>query len=218
MNKPFNKTALTFLISISCSIAFGQTNCPEFIQENQDTLGYLDCIKTYRKNAKNEFITDVKSPIKKKDIDYLDYYQPIAEWLLLGKYKLTPEEKPIEFTTSSGTKRQYRQYAIIYFQKEDCSFELAVYESESLKANPEYADYIFLPFTDLSNEEETYGGGRYMELKTGDFKNNQVLVDFNKTYNPYCAYSEGYNCPIPPEKNRLKIKIEAGEKNFKKPH
>ena len=64
---------------------------------------------------------------------------------------------------------------------------------------------------------ETYGGGRYIDLTITDIKNNLIELDFNKCYNPYCAYSDGYSCPIPPDENNLKIKIEAGEKKFAKP-
>jgi uncharacterized protein (DUF1684 family) len=66
----------------------------------------------------------------------------------------------------------------------------------------------------LSNGDETYGGGRYLDLRTGEFMYGKVWVDFNKAYNPYCAFSGGYSCPVPPMDNRLKIIISAGEKNF----
>jgi uncharacterized protein (DUF1684 family) len=78
----------------------------------------------------------------------------------------------------------------------------------------EYRDYLFLPFADLTNGEETYGGGRYLDLTipTG----NTILLDFNKAYNPYCAYNPKYSCPLVPKQNRLDIPIIAGVKAFKK--
>ena len=60
--------------------------------------------------------------------------------------------------------------------------------------------------------KDTYGGGRYMDMDTGDFVDGKVILDFNKAYNPYCAFSDGWNCPIPPPQNHLKLRIEAGEK------
>ena len=69
---------------------------------------------------------------------------------------------------------------------------------------------MFLPFTDLTNGEETYEGGRYIELEIPD--KNYIVIDFNKAYNPYCAYNYIYSCPIPPEENDLKIEIKAGVK------
>jgi uncharacterized protein (DUF1684 family) len=78
-------------------------------------------------------------------------------------------------------------------------------------------DYLFIPFSDPTNYVTTYGGGRYMELRTGNIKKDSVIIDFNKCYNPYCAYSDGYSCPIPPDANKLPVAIQAGEMLFKKP-
>jgi hypothetical protein len=83
---------------------------------------------------------------------------------------------------------------------------------------PEYRDYLFLPFKDATSGQETYGGGRYLDLRTGDIQNGQVMLDFNRSYNPYCAFKEGYPCPIPPKNNVLSVSIEAGEKAYSKAH
>ena len=80
----------------------------------------------------------------------------------------------------------------------------------------DYADYLFVPFTDLNTGEKTYGSGRYLDLTIGQIINNTLLIDFNKSYNPYCAYSTEYHCPIPPKENLLPIAIDAGEMNFGK--
>jgi uncharacterized protein (DUF1684 family) len=82
---------------------------------------------------------------------------------------------------------------------------------------PGLKDYLFVPFTDLTNYATTYAGGRYLELRTGEIKNGQVVLDFNKSYNPYCAYADGYACPIPPDANRLPVAVAAGEMMFGKP-
>ena len=90
-----------------------------------------------------------------------------------------------------------------------------VYQADKsvLEKFPEYADLLFVPFKDATNGAETYGGGRYIDVKTP--KGNKVILDFNLAYNPSCAYgSDRYSCPIPPKKNFLKIPIKAGEKNF----
>jgi uncharacterized protein (DUF1684 family) len=83
---------------------------------------------------------------------------------------------------------------------------------------PKYKNYLFVPFKDMTNGKETYGGGRYLDLETTDIQNDSVILDFNKAYNPYCAYSNGYSCPIPPKENHLAVSIEAGEKTFGKEH
>ena len=76
--------------------------------------------------------------------------------------------------------------------------------------------YLFVPLGDATSGFESYGGGRYMVFFIPDIKNNKVVLDFNKAYNPYCAYTTGYNCPIPPIENLLKVAITAGEKNYGK--
>ena len=77
----------------------------------------------------------------------------------------------------------------------------------------EFVDYLFLPFTDLTNGEATYAGGRYIDLAIPD--GDTLIIDFNKSYNPYCAYNKKYSCPIVPKVNHLEIDINAGVKAFK---
>ena len=78
--------------------------------------------------------------------------------------------------------------------------------------NPAYKNYIFLPFTDDSNGFETYGGGRYLDIDKPEDGVRKIVLDFNIAYNPYCAYSDAYSCPIPPRENNLSVKILAGAK------
>ena len=78
--------------------------------------------------------------------------------------------------------------------------------------------YLFVPFTDATTGDESYGGGRYLEFYKQDIQNNTLQLDFNKTYNPYCVYATGFRCPIPPKENRLPVAIKAGEMNFAKSH
>jgi hypothetical protein len=85
-----------------------------------------------------------------------------------------------------------------------------------LLAREETRDYLFIGFTDMTSAAETYGAGRYIDCVTGDIRGNTMLLDFNKAYNPYCAYAAGYNCPIPPRENDLPVAILAGEKNYGK--
>ena len=81
-----------------------------------------------------------------------------------------------------------------------------------------YRNYLFVPFTDATTGDESYGSGRYLEFYIADIQNNTLQLDFNKAYNPYCAYAAGYKCPIPPRENNLPLAIKAGEKNFAKGH
>jgi uncharacterized protein (DUF1684 family) len=92
--------------------------------------------------------------------------------------------------------------------------KLDVYQSPDVMKIPGYEDYLFIPFTDLTNGEETYEVGRYIEFSIPE--SDSVVLDFNQCYNPYCSYGAGkYSCPIPPEANHLPVAIPAGEKKYK---
>jgi uncharacterized protein (DUF1684 family) len=118
---------------------------------------------------------------------------------------------------TSGTKaKQYYRFGYITFKLTDSVFKLTVYQGADLMQTVLYKNHLFLPFTDITSGEESYGTGRYLDLEITDIVNNNVVLDFNKAYNPYCAYSDRYNCPIPPRENHLNIAILAGEKIFAK--
>jgi uncharacterized protein (DUF1684 family) len=99
---------------------------------------------------------------------------------------------------------------------EGSEYQLAIYKNLRTTRMPMFRDFLFLPFQDDTNGESTYGGGRYIDLKVGDIEDGKLTIDFNKAYNPYCAYGDGWNCPIPPVENILEVEIAAGEKNYKK--
>jgi uncharacterized protein (DUF1684 family) len=84
------------------------------------------------------------------------------------------------------------------------------------KVKEEGAPKLFVPFTDKTNGFETYGGGRFLDLPIPGLDSKAIELDFNKAYNPFCAYNHEYSCPVPPAENRLPIKIPVGEKTFKK--
>ncbi len=127
--------------------------------------------------------------------------------------KLTRAENavPFELPTSSGKTKTYQEYGKVSFVLEGKELMLTLYQSLALSQQSGYEDYLFLPFRDATNEIETYGGGKYMDLKipAGD----TIILDFNKSYHPYCAYNAyDYNCPIVPAENILPVRIEAGVK------
>lgn len=120
--------------------------------------------------------------------------------------------------TYSGAQKTFVKYGVVKFRIDGRRQKLTVYRSLGLETLPQYRDYLFVPFKDKTSGSATYGGGRYMDLKVSDVKDGNCVLDFNKAYNPYCAYSEGFNCPIPPKENTLLVAIKAGEKNFAKEH
>jgi uncharacterized protein (DUF1684 family) len=115
--------------------------------------------------------------------------------------------------TTTTRLPEYTKYGEVHFELDGEQYILEVYQSPEISSRPGYEDYLFIPFTDLTNGDETYDVGRYLEFSIPS--SEEVVVDFNLCYNPYCSYSARYSCPIPPEANRLGIPIKAGEKKYK---
>ncbi len=115
---------------------------------------------------------------------------------------------PFKMPTSTDRTPLYVQYALAHFTIHDTAYALPVYQNIGLMKNPDYADYLFIPFTDYTNGNTSYGGGRYLDARIPD--GDVLIIDFNKAYNPYCAYSKRFSCPIPPSENELETYIKAG--------
>lgn len=162
----------------------------------------------YRKAKDAYFQLDPQSPLtseQKKAFKGLTYFPENTELDLVLPLELYPEPAHVTLQTSTGDVQEYRQIGQIRFTVDSEEAVLQVYEADM-------GGYLFLPFVDATAPQETYGAGRYLEPEVTT--PNHVRVDFNLAYNPYCAYNENWSCPLPPRENRLKVRIEAGEKNF----
>lgn len=180
------------------------------------TASFDHTISEHRSEYKAHFLNDARSPLSAADTAYLDFFAPDENWRLKTVFERTPQEKPFEMRTYSGQKREYVKFGQVQFFVRGQKQTLNVYQNLRLLQDSTYRDYLFLPFKDVSNGEETYGGGRYLDFKQADIQaDNTLVLDFNRCYNPWCAFSDGYNCPIPPMENHLEILIPAGEKNFR---
>jgi uncharacterized protein (DUF1684 family) len=182
----------------------------------QDTLSYAYQIEQHREHYKQDFIKDERSPLKEAELAYLRFFEPDSTYAIAADFELTPDAKPFEMATYSGMLKPYQKYGVFTFKIDSTEHQLAVYRSLRLAKLPGFKDYLFLPFRDWTNGETTYGGGRYLDFKTTDIVDGKMILDFNKCYNPWCHYSDGYNCPIPPKENHLEVEILAGERNFGK--
>ncbi|GGD77555.1 hypothetical protein GCM10011514_46820 [Emticicia aquatilis] len=176
-------------------------------------------IEKHREEYKADFLKNSSSPLKKEDFEYLRFYEPNEKFKVVCEFVATKKrEKSFEVPTSSGQTATYTKFGELKFEIDGKPYKLAVYQSLKLRNLPQYRDYLFIPFKDLTNGKESYGGGRYLDLRMKEISGDKIYLDFNKAYNPYCAFSAGYSCPIPPKENHLKVAIEAGEKNFAKEH
>lgn len=171
-------------------------------------------IAKHREDYKAAFIKETRSPLNEADLKHLHFFDADSTYAVVAKVELLSNQKVFNMPTYDGTSKEFIRYARVKFSHNKRELELTLYRNIALATNPAYKDLLFLPFTDQTNQKTTYGGGRYIDLSLGDIKNGQLMIDFNKAYNPYCAYSDGYRCPIPPEENDLSIEILAGEKLY----
>lgn len=139
-----------------------------------------------------------------------DFYEANERFKINATYKKPRKPKTISVPTSGVKIKDYTEFAVVSFMVDRKKHKIMTYRPSPVL--PLYKNLVFVPFKDPTAPQETYGGGRYMDMDTEDFKDGNVIIDFNKAYNPYCAFSDGWNCPIPPKENHLKVKIEAGEK------
>ncbi|HTM99563.1 MAG TPA: DUF1684 domain-containing protein [Pedobacter sp.] len=175
---------------------------------------YKTIINQHREAYKEDFIKETRSPLKESDFKDLHFFDPDSTYNIIASVELLTDQKVFNMPTYDGTSKEFIRYANVKFKLGNKSLQLTLYKSVALAVNPLYRNLLFLPFTDKTNQKLTYAGGRYIDLSLLDIKNQQIAIDFNKAYNPYCAYSDGYRCPIPPEENDLPIEILAGEKKF----
>jgi uncharacterized protein len=187
----------------------------------------VSVISVVGQEAKADVLTDIKKWQAELNAEYKDPDKTPLDYKSMNKFKghdffpidtsfrivatLVPfKDQPIILFKTSGTSmHEYRKYGKLQFIINGQSFHLNVYQSLSLLKKEEYKDHLFLPFTDATTAEETYGAGRYIDINLPK-EGNTLLLDFNKAYNPYCAYSNNYSCPRVPAENDLSIKVLAG--------
>jgi uncharacterized protein (DUF1684 family) len=186
-----------------------------FSAQAQTGKDYTSSINTHQRNY-----VSAHEVVKGSDKKYFRFYKADEHFKVQCRFEKSVDTSVISMKTSGKAipKKDFVRYGKIYFTIYDTAQVLTVFRSKALENNPQYGRYLFIPFTDATTGDETYGSGRYIDIFTYDIKNNTVEIDFNKAYNPYCAYSTGYNCPIPPKENVLTVAVKAGEKNFARPH
>jgi uncharacterized protein (DUF1684 family) len=172
---------------------------------------YVKEVKAFQQKLNDQYKNPEDSPLIEKDMARFvehDFFPINADFKVTAKLEFLDDSILYGMATSTSRIAKYNKYAIATFEIEGETYQLTLYTSETPSDDPEYADHVFLPFTDKTNGNSTYGGGRYIDLKTTE--KDTIIIDFNKSYNPYCAYSPYYSCPKPPKENHLPIEINAG--------
>lgn len=158
--------------------------------------------------------TTILTPEDFRTFKELDFYPIDEKYIVNARFVRTPDEKPFLMPTTTARTPEYVKYGEAHFSIDKKEFVLSLFKNTQPYNEPGYEDYLFLPFTDLTSGDGSYGGGRYLDQRIPE--GDTFVIDFNKAYNPYCAYNPKYSCPIPPKENDLLIRIEAGVKNFGK--
>lgn len=203
--------SLYILLSIFLAACARQGGMTSIVDYNTE-------MRQHRAKYKADLSSNEHSPISVADTVLLDFYPVDPAYRCDCAFVKEPSPEPFEMSTYAGTTKEYFVFGRAQCQVAGQAIELELYRSPSLLRMPQYRNYTFLPFKDHSNGGESYGGGRYINLEIPDPSISRIIIDFNKAYNPYCAYSEGYKCPIPPVANHLDLRIPAGEKAWRGEH
>lgn len=177
-------------------------------EPKQPTMTYEEFIAKDRQETAQFMNESPDSPFASADsLIRLNYYPINEKFNVLASVEMIADGRQLTLSASDGELRVYVKYAYLKFTLNDQPQQLLVLKREE-------EDGLFLAFTDLTSDETTYGGGRYLNLNFSE-KAKKITLDFNLAYNPYCEYNVTFSCPLPPVENQLQIAIEAGEKLYK---
>lgn len=197
------KTILPLLFLVFFNFAFAQ--------EKFD----LASVEKFQKDLNTEYADAKESPLMAEDLakfESLDFFPINEKFFVVAKFVRTENEKPFEMKTSTDRIPMYVKYGEAHFELDGKHLQLNIYRNIELSKKEEYKDYLFLPYSDLTSGKESYIGGKYIDMKVPN--GDTIAIDFNKAYNPLCAYNYKYSCPKVPLENDLKVEIKAGVKKF----
>lgn len=174
---------------------------------------WRDSLDAYWSHIDGEYADSAHSPLKPEDrlqFAHLHRFAPDPAFCVTASFKPATAAEPFAMKTTTARAPLYKVHGWLSFTLGEQDFTLPVYEPAT--PIPGHPGHLFLPFTDLTNGEETYGGGRYIDLQAPLAE--RVHIDFNRAYNPYCAYNDRYSCPIPPLENHIDAEVRAGVLKF----
>ena len=177
---------------------------------------YTDSIHKERKAEDAFFADSNKSPLEKDSVkDFRGLYWFPVKYNYRVKAKFDPDTVTPVFgmATNTARKPEYRIFGHVIFKIHDTLCKLTVYQNMKFRNDPRWKNFLFIPFRDKTNGITTHAGGRYLDTEIP--VSDSMILDFNKAYNPYCAYAERWSCPLVPMENRLNVSISAGVKEYK---
>jgi uncharacterized protein (DUF1684 family) len=183
------------------------------LDETKSTENYARSLRKYREQRDKDFKYGSSSPLtddQKHKFTVLDYFSPDEKYKVVATITPTNNDSVYRYLTTSNEIRRFYKYAYVDFTIDQTPQRLLLLKS----AESSSLNFYLLAFKDLTTATESYEGGRYVDIDTP--KSNKIEIDFNKAYNPYCAYNDMYSCPVPPDENNLSVRILAGERKYMK--
>ena len=188
-------------------------SCKENRVDDPEMKTYIDELFKERKEKDYSFQFDPNSPFNRDTtitFKPLNYYEPNPDFIFKSKLFKYDVQDTVAVLGTKGETRPAVRLGFLELKKENTLNRINVYKSFSRTGEPYYSIW----FTDRTTGKETYGVGRYLDIELSDDPDFIYKLDFNKAFNPYCAYSAMFTCPIPREEDFLDMEILAGEKNF----
>ena len=208
----FNRSWVFFSICSFCFMLLLEKSVLVLAQMEENPLKQREQkLKSFREKKDRFFREDSRSPLKEADrkrFKGLAYYPIDLRYAMTGsieKYPVEPKPTYTTLPTNKAINKKYVKYGRFKFKLDGNQCALQIYRSLA-------GDDLFLPFRDKTSGTETYEKGRYLYIEP--MPGGEVLIDFNRAYNPFCQYNEKYTCPFAPQENWLDIAVRAGEKRF----
>ena len=177
--------------------------------------GYVADLRTNREEKDEFFAEHPQSPIPpehREAFSGLDYFDPDPDYRIEASVTVHDDPDPVPMETTAGNEVRYVRIVTFDFDLGGEAVELHGY-----KQRPEDdEEAVFVPFRDKTTGQESYRGGRYLELHPeNDLADGDVVtLDFNLAYSPFCVFSDTFSCPLPPEENWLDVAVRAGERDW----
>ena len=202
---------LSFLVLLL--VLLGGSAHAQTIDLRLDSTAHRQRVIKFQQTLNDEFRNPAESPLtlaERQDFKSLPFYPTRYAYYVEATLVRDSTSQPFAMETSTTRRPLYRKYGELRFVLKGQPLKLDVYQSQDLLKQPGLTDYLFVPFTDLTNGHTSYGGGRYLDLRIPPAGTTKMQLDFNQAYNPSCAYNHGYSCPVPPAENRLAVAIPVG--------
>jgi uncharacterized protein (DUF1684 family) len=208
-----NQKGILFTILCGCLLVLNSNPDLLFSNWGENPMEQREVkLKVFREKRDKFFREDSQSPLKqprREKFKGLNYFPIDLTYAMVGsieRYRIEPKPLYVNLPMSKGRERKYVKYGRFKFKWSGKEYALQIYR-------PLGSGELFLPFKDKTSATETYPHGRYLHIER--MPEDQVLIDFNRAYNPFCEYNEKYTCPFAPQENWLDIPIRAGEKRFR---